>query len=217
MSQDLQERWVKIARRYGCSKATARASFNEVASRYKQSHRHYHDLSHLDHVFAHFNEVRYYLHHQDSVALALFLHDVIYDPQSQTNEEDSAVYADALLRKFPDIPPYIIQNVKRMILATKTHQFDDQDQDTAYMLDMDLSILGSDRKTYDTYCDNIRKEYAHIKDDAAFLTARRDKMLIPYSERQIYKTTYFQTRFQAKARNNMHREIRSINMRLNKF
>lgn len=206
---------MKLARRYGASKTSARVMFNNIATRYNEKHRHYHNLSHLDAVFFQFDQVRHLLFEQDAVAFALFFHDVIYDPESQTNELDSAVFAEEILKHLPKMDDHGVTLIKNMILATESHN-EYYNHDVKYMLDIDLSVLGSDEDTYRAYAKNIRKEYAHIKNDGEFYTARRDRFLIPFSKRQIFKTASFQNKFEDQAHKNIKRELTQIRMKLGK-
>ena len=69
--------------------------------------------------------------------------------------------------------------VNYIILATIEHRvvtdgWNSTDENVKLMklfLDLDLSILGSDRPTYIDYCQRVRKEYEHVP-DSMFLEGR---------------------------------------------
>lgn len=214
MSKKLEDRWVRLTREYGLPKRTARSIFNDIAARYNEPHRHYHTLQHLEDAFTHYRKVEHMMMDPDMVAFALFFHDIIYDPQSRYNEEDSAQYAETILRRIPQLSRRHVNHIMYMILATKSHDNPYKDRDTRYLLDIDLAILASDNQQYRAYADNIRREFNHIASDKDFMRARRDKMLIPFSERQIYTTKYFKKRYEQKAQENIRREIERINSKL---
>ena len=44
-------------------------------------------------------EVKHLLEHPDVVECALLFHDIVYNPTSKTNEEDSTVVAEKMLTK----------------------------------------------------------------------------------------------------------------------
>jgi predicted metal-dependent HD superfamily phosphohydrolase len=102
--------------------------------------------------------------------------------------------------------PQKIELVERMILATKRHERGDLPQEALAFLDADLSILGTDRERYDEYVRQVRKEYAHVPDDA-FRTGR-NAILRTFLERpRLYFTDEFFERFEASARANLYREV----------
>ncbi|MFC0514460.1 adenylyltransferase/cytidyltransferase family protein [Mucilaginibacter angelicae] len=61
-----------------------------VLDRYREVHRFYHTLEHLDDLWQQLENQGY--GNNDVLLLATIFHDIIYDPRSGTNEEDSAQY-----------------------------------------------------------------------------------------------------------------------------
>ncbi|HEX8020548.1 adenylyltransferase/cytidyltransferase family protein [Mucilaginibacter sp.] len=61
-----------------------------VLDRYHEPHRFYHTLEHLDDIWQQLESQGY--GDNDVLLLATVFHDIIYDPRSATNEEDSAQY-----------------------------------------------------------------------------------------------------------------------------
>lgn len=61
-----------------------------VLDRYREPHRFYHTLEHLDNIWQQLESQGY--GDNDVLLLATVFHDIIYDPRSATNEEDSAQY-----------------------------------------------------------------------------------------------------------------------------
>lgn len=61
-----------------------------VLDRYREPHRFYHTLEHLDDIWQQLEKQGY--GDNDVLLLATVFHDIIYDPKSVTNEEDSAQY-----------------------------------------------------------------------------------------------------------------------------
>ena len=74
-----------------------------------------------------------------------FYDDIIYDPKSKKNEEDSALLATNDLIKL-GLPQLFIEKVNQLILATK-HVFIPDDLDSQLLVDIDLSILGKNSKS----------------------------------------------------------------------
>jgi pantetheine-phosphate adenylyltransferase len=87
-----------------------------VLDRYRESHRFYHTLNHLDEIWQLLEAQGY--GDNDVLLLTTVFHDIIYDPRSATNEEDSAEYfnevfaGDAALKAL----------VTDIILDTKHHK-----------------------------------------------------------------------------------------------
>ena len=98
------------------------------------------------------------------VELAIFFHDVIYNPRSASNEEDSA----ALFQRFANEVQLEAKDaaaVVRFILSTKSHTSAlPEDNDERLFLDLDMAILGAPEKEYERYADGIRFEYAFVVD-----------------------------------------------------
>jgi predicted metal-dependent HD superfamily phosphohydrolase len=96
-----------------------------------------------------------------AVDLAIFFHDIIYDPFSKTNEEDSAdLFVETLS---PHIDPDLCEKVCQYIIATKKHEVSHMgDNDLKLFIDMDMSILGVEPDQYEKYARQIRQEYQHV-------------------------------------------------------
>jgi predicted metal-dependent HD superfamily phosphohydrolase len=68
-----------------------------LVAAYSESTRAYHNLSHLEECLIEFDRVGSNLSDPSAVEAALWFHDVVYDPRSTTNEEDSAAAAAVCL------------------------------------------------------------------------------------------------------------------------
>ena len=93
---------------------------NTILSMWNESHRSYHNLNHLNDLISQINEnkSKYSEKEYEKLILTALFHDVVYDPASQTNEEDSANF---LIKCAVDKKNSDILDVKQMILDTKTH------------------------------------------------------------------------------------------------
>ncbi len=103
-----------------------------------QSQRHYHTWEHVldiaTQIFVNCTNT-YTDFERTSLYLAALYHDVVYEPTSTTNEEDSVELFKEHFPKDSDIKTKVIE----MILATKTHK--STDELVNVFLDMDLNIL----------------------------------------------------------------------------
>lgn len=121
-----------------------------------------------------------------AVEAALLFHDYEYNPARNDNEERSAEEAGMALRAI-GWPQARIDAVRGLIVATK-HAAAPATPDEAVVADVDLSILGKPPQAFDAYERAIRKEYAHVPDDA-FRAGRAAVLRSFLSRPRIYSTT----------------------------
>lgn len=172
---------------------------------YSQPGRGYHNWVHIAAMLKGLQAVRaeaeFAEAHFDEIALAIYFHDVVYDPRAKDNEEKSAAL---LLLQAPKGNP-ALSRIEAMIVATQTHTARD-DLSTRLLLDLDLATLGSTPDLYNRYAAAIRFEYAFVPEDQ--WRVGRAAVLERFLERPvIYQTSYFHTRLEAAARGNLRREI----------
>ena len=100
-----------------------------------------------------------------------------------------------------------LKTIQNLIISTKKHELIlTENNDNSYLLDIDLSILGSNWNTYETYIKNIRKEDGMFPD---FIYKKgRKKVLLHFLERKtLYFTEFYQNKFEQQARENLLKEI----------
>ncbi|MFN7116358.1 MAG: hypothetical protein ACK4TA_06125 [Saprospiraceae bacterium] len=156
------------------------------------------------------DEYKTHLQQKDIVDLAIFYHDVIYNPLRKDNEVRSAKRAVQELTQLK-VAQEKIDLVEFYILATKTHDLQgfSNESDLAYFLDFDLSVLGADRDTYLQYAKSIRKEY-HIYPDLIY-NPGRIKVLQHFLEKPtIYYTKAFREHREMQARINLQWEYQQL-------
>ena len=97
-----------------------KCDINTILSMWNESHRSYHNLNHLNDLITQISENKYKYSEKEyeKLILTALFHDVVYDPASKTNEEDSANF---LIECVVDKKNSDILDVKQMILDTKTH------------------------------------------------------------------------------------------------
>jgi predicted metal-dependent HD superfamily phosphohydrolase len=149
---------------------------------------------------------------RNAIFLAIFFHDAVYDPQSSTNEEDSAL----LFQEFAseaglDVSHRdVAQQVTQFIIATKHHQVTDSNPtDLALFLDMDMAVLGKDADAYVSYAGLIRKEYLHVPPDV-YCAKRADVLEAFLEQPRIYGTRVVRHALETQARDNLKAEIAAL-------
>ncbi len=203
----LEPAWREIAVHAGVPEAETRPIFDDLCERYSAADRHYHNLKHIAQMLEIIERFRERVHDYPAVCLAVWFHDVIYDSRRKDNEEQSAMYAIAILRRW--VWESLRIHVSFLIGATKTHQARPGDTDCQLLLDADLAILGSPPAEYDRYAHAIRQEYAWVSEDD--YRAGRVQVLQSFLQRdRLYWTEpLFQT-LELPARRNMQREIERL-------
>ncbi|WP_175623419.1 HD domain-containing protein [Chryseobacterium schmidteae] len=181
--------------------------WTEIENNYSGKSRHYHNLQHLENMFEEIDSVRNQIEKFDNISFSIFYHDMIYDASSKLNEEKSADIAKERL-EILGVNNDEMQNIYEQILATKYHQKSDK-EDTNFLLDADLSILGKSDKAYLEYTKQIRKEYS-IYPDFLYKPGRK-KVLKHFLELEnIFKTEYFRGKYEIQARKNIEFELKSL-------
>lgn len=181
--------------------------WHEIEKRYSEKGRHYHNLLHLENMFTELEAVKNKVSNFTVVSFSIFYHDIVYNATSKSNEEKSALLAETRLAELTLNKDHITA-VSAQILATKFHQKSD-DEDTNYLLDADLSILGKNLESYLAYTQMIRKEYS-IYPDLLYKPGRK-KVLKHFLElNSIFKTDYFKEKYEVRAKENISMEIQLL-------
>ena len=135
----------------------------ELMTAWSESQRHYHDQRHLRECLAMWMRWREHSPRAGEVAIALWFHDAIYDPQASSNELNSAAWAArSLVRAGADSDT--AQRVHDLVMATQ-HDAPaalGASLDAQLLVDIDLSILGSPAERSERYDQDVRKEYAWV-------------------------------------------------------
>lgn len=203
----LRNHWHALINRYTRDENEIGKLFELVARHYSEKGRFYHNLSHIKALLESSDSIKS-IEDRAAVDLAIWFHDVIYKTRKNDNEEKSAEMAAISLGKL-SVPPGIINTVRDMIIATKTHGADTLTKDAKVFLDLDLSILGAREEIYKAYSDAIRKEYSWVP---GFLYRRgRRNILESFLKREsIYYTEEMAARYDAQARRNIENELREL-------
>jgi len=207
-TDQLKKRWMRLLAAYG-EVALIQNTFDDLARRYTQKQRYYHTLHHVDTCLKLLDEVDGLVSDLFSVETAIWFHDVIYDPLRSDNEVMSAAYAKRFLESMK-IPDHKIAKIERLILLTK-HPSDPLTEDEKYLIDIDLSILGSEVALYDQYENWIRQEHAHVSDDV-FRKGRGEVLHFFLVQEYIYHTDYFRRKLESRARKNINRALDNLSI-----
>ena len=202
----LKHEWFQLASKLTKNDTNIELLWIEIKTQYQLKIRHYHNLFHIESMLKQANKNKHAIKDYDALLLAIWYHDIIYKPTKKNNEEQSALFAEKRLKSF-NIDEKTSNNVAKLINSTKKHEIVlDENLDNAYLLDIDLSILGSPWENYQNYIKNIRKEY-HIYPNLLYNKGRK-QVLQHFLERDtLFFTETYQSNFESKARQNILKEI----------
>ncbi len=206
----VQRCWCDVATRQGCAKQAAADALTSIIAAYQEPHRHYHTLEHVAALLALLERHITGGSDGDALILAILLHDAVYDPARQDNEEASSRLAADLLIRLGFSPP-LTTNVVRCILATRHDQPAQaaDDVDAALLADLDLSILAAAPTAYRAYAQAIRREYAFVP-DPLYREGRRRVLEAFLARQSIYRTARLRDAWERAARANVASELAEL-------
>jgi predicted metal-dependent HD superfamily phosphohydrolase len=197
-SRFTRERWAALCMRLNCMQAAVQ--FDALAAAYSEPVRAYHTAQHIDECLALLDSVATQLQSPDDVELAIWLHDVVYDPQAKDNEMQSSQLA---LQWFPDLPLPRRDLLRLRILATQHHAPMHDDLDGQALLDIDLAILASTPERFAQYSEQVRHEYSFV--EPAIYAVKRTQFLQSIAQRpQLYFHSALANLLEPLARRNLH-------------
>ncbi|WP_430780577.1 HD domain-containing protein [Actinoplanes sp. G11-F43] len=186
------------------------AAAQYLLGRWTEPQRHYHDVTHLGAVLEVVDRFAHLAPHPDRVRLSAWLHDAVYDPKAlgDANERDSAEFAAGLLQSL-GAPNEVAAEVARLVGLTAGHATEDDDPDGELLCDADLAILAADPERYAAYTSAIRREYAHVPDDA-FRGGRTRVLTELLKLPSIYRHAEIREQWEEPARANLTAELEEL-------
>lgn len=191
-------RWDRLWQRIGATPSDE--AFAELERQYSAPGRHYHTLAHLDAVLASFDQLRHLAHDPDITELALWLHDVVWEPMRDDCEQRSVEWAAShipVLQAFPALSALILET--RHVAAASVSA------DAAVVRDADLAILAADEAVFDAYERAVRSEYAMLP--AQQFNAGRARILTDFASRRPLFFTPEGQAWEPRARANLARSL----------
>jgi len=200
---ELKRVWEAAWHQIGATQHEASDSvYDSLIEAYNQPHRKYHTVQHITECLDLLVKVAHLAEHPDEIAVALWFHDIAYDPKSRKNEEKSAKLAATAMNR-AKIPVNSRTRIAGLIMVTK-HDREPMTSDEKLILDIDLAILGAAKRRYNQYERQIAAEYSHVPAEV-FKEKRKEFMLAFVSRPHIYHTPYFHKKYERRARANVLR------------
>lgn len=182
--------------------------------RYREPHRRYHTLDHLEHVLQTIDELADD-HDLFLVRLAAWFHDAIYDiPFRELTNEDASARLSLRELSRAGLEQEDLTQVARLVRLTATHVPGSRDPEGELLCDADLAILAAPPEQYAAYVASIRAEYAAVP-EAEFVAARL-AVLEPLTEGELFRTGKGRALTEA-ARANLAAECVALQTRLDEL
>lgn len=201
----LYDLWNDTIRPFQPARTVSDAIWRDLARRYTEPTRTYHNLTHIERMQAAVRSLSHLATDLNSIQLATWFHDVIYIPGQPNNEADSARYAHNALWQM-GVREDKIAYVEKLIMATKLDQPPTQDINEFIMRDADLETLGGPPSVYQAYNDAIQEEFRDIPDE--IMLPGRVRIMEGFLARdRIYLTAEMFDRYEQQARRNIANEL----------
>lgn len=204
MNAALHKRWLAMAHSLSWQ-GDSDAVWKELHTRYSEPQRAYHNLQHIAACLRAFDSAPKEGIDTTAVELAIWFHDVIYDPQAKDNEAQSADLFATLAAK-AGLEDRLINGVRGLILITQ-HKALPQTPEEQLVVDVDLSILGADEDVFAEYERQIRQEYSWVP-ELEFCAGRAAVLGQFLNRKRIFHTHHFYQGLEVVARENLTDAIR---------
>ena len=204
---NLKEKGIQLFKQLGWTTANANALTQQLISYHASSSRHYHNTTHLEALYQSLEAHQSQIIAPQLLELVIWFHDSVYKSWRKDNEVKSARLAANALKNH--VHQQELDLISTIIESTAKHIPLTQHPDCQWFLDFDLKILASEPKTYDWYARAIRKEY-WIYPNFLYNKGRKQALEAFLNRDRLFYTDQFHEQYEAKARENMKREIASL-------
>lgn len=214
LRDELREHGRALAGRLGLARDTGASMADALRQQYDQWPRRYHDARHLLACVRAADSVRAIAPAADAVSFALWFHDAVYRPWRHDNEARSGVQSRESAQRL-GLGDAFAQRVEALVRAT-AHLSGDaaaaaahDDEAAAWVLDIDLGILGAPPDAYDRYEEDVRREYFFVT-PRAWRRGRASVLSHFLGQPRIYRTGHFAALLEAPARANLERALAAL-------
>jgi predicted metal-dependent HD superfamily phosphohydrolase len=195
--------WARVWAELGVEDAS-RATHQQLLQHYREPHRAYHTLQHLDECLQVRRRVNAACQAYAEIDLALWFHDAIYQPRRRDNELRSAQWLDDVARD-SGLGAEMRRRLYDLIMVTR-HDGAPASADEAVLVDTDLAILGASAERFAEYHQQVRHEYRHVP---LFVYRRKRRQILEgfLARGRIYTSAPYFDAFEQQARVNLARAI----------
>ena len=199
-----QHRWKQLCNILNIPSNTT--EYKKLLKAYRENHRAYHTQQHLCECLDKLDwaKANGWTENSSVIEIALWYHDAVYQPQAIDNELKSAEWAYHFLSK-SGVDSEICDDLYSLIMATCHREIPNKPLHQL-VVDIDLSILGSEEKRFQEYEHQISQEYSWVP-WLLYKEKRRAILNHFLNLPQIYNTDLFHTEYEQKARQNIQKLI----------
>lgn len=201
----LRNAWHALLRPFAVDETVADAVFADLAHQYEGKSRYYHTLAHIATMLDVVDRLADYAQNLAAIKLAVWFHDVVYEIGRSDNEERSAEYAVAALRRL-GLPETLIDRVVELILVTRAHDAPPGDVDAHIIIDADFASFAAPEEAFRGQGKALRAEFAAVPEET--FQRGRIQLLQSFLDRDtLFLTPQMRAAAEAQARRNIRREI----------
>ncbi|MCW8884905.1 MAG: hypothetical protein OQK12_06575 [Motiliproteus sp.] len=199
-----QRRFIELwQRNVSSSEADASKVFEQLQQLYGQSHRHYHNASHIDFCLKWFDHYKHVVTDADAVELAIWFHDACYGLNPKGHEDASAQLFQQLSADALD--PQRQQKICRLISAT-IHRTPAKDEEEALLIDIDLASFARPWPQYLRDTALCRAERSQLE-EKEFCHCQVEFLQSLLARQTLYYSAPFRQHHESTARSNIERLI----------
>lgn len=199
-----EKRWNILMKEFGFPEN--KDTYDSLIKHYSEKHRAYHNLEHISDCLEKLDSIPSPIKGRREIELAIWFHDIIYNPYGKNNELKSANMAVSFLNN-QDCSEKVKSNIHDLIMST-LHNKIPKNISEKIIMDIDISILGAEYNVYKEYSEKIRKEYKLVP--RILYRKKRKEILSNFLKKnQLYHSDYFQF-LEKDARNNITLEIKEL-------
>jgi predicted metal-dependent HD superfamily phosphohydrolase len=203
MMIELKARWFGLCDRVHL-KESADGGWQRLAAAYVTPPRAYHCLRHISDCLTQLDRWDIAGVDLDSVEMALWWHDAIYDSRAKDNERQSAEYWRDFASGGRTASKHI-DEVVRLIQATD-HRAQAADAVGKLIQDVDLSIVGRAPEVFSDYERKIRDEYSWVS-AADYANGRSEFLSKLITRDRLFLTDFGFHHFESIARGNIEKSL----------
>lgn len=208
MDPYLRHRWFELCSRMDIERKMD--IWNAFVSMYGDQNRYYHNFTHIHNCLTRLDYWHAPLAERDNIELALWFHDLVFDPKRADNKRASAGLAKHYIKSHKQL-----DRVIQLILATK-HNAAKFDYSEVTICDIDIQVFGADEERYQNYV-QMRYKEAHDVEIDIYLMNRRHQINNFLSRNSVFSDTSYKNQFNEIAKHNLTNELNAIRLKLDSF
>lgn len=167
---------------------------------YQKPKRAYHNITHIAYMLDGLTKIEQLAENINELKIAIWFHDVIYEPTKTNNEEESAKLAYKLLIE-KGASEDCARKVQNLVMATK-YTIIAKTNDEKLISDLDLAVLGLSKEIFIKYSDLLHQEYG-FEGEEIYWKNRKIILERYVVDKNLFYHSYFKKRYEKQAIENL--------------